>query len=90
VITRNPRISVSHEGGRTWNLHIKNVETSDKGAYMCQINTATAKTRQGYLAVVGEQRKQKKIYFALSFASMNFDFSLRFMRPGDIWAGETS
>jgi len=52
VITRNPRIGVSHEGHRTWNLHIRNVQRTDQGAYMCQINTAKAKTRLGYLNVV--------------------------------------
>lgn len=54
VITRNPRIGVSHEGHRTWNLQIKEVQRSDQGAYMCQINTARAKTRLAYLNVVGE------------------------------------
>ena len=54
VITRNPRIGVSHEGHRTWNLHIKNVQRTDQGAYMCQINTSKAKTRLGYLNVVGK------------------------------------
>ena len=54
VITRNPRIGVSHEGHRTWNLHIRNVQRTDQGAYMCQINTSKAKTRLGYLNVVGE------------------------------------
>ncbi|XP_030748657.1 neurotrimin-like isoform X2 [Sitophilus oryzae] len=52
VITRNPRISVSHDKHRTWFLHISNVQEEDKGRYMCQINTATAKTQFGYLHVV--------------------------------------
>ncbi|XP_026675546.1 lachesin-like isoform X2 [Ceratina calcarata] len=52
VITRNPRISVSHDKHRTWILHIKEVQEDDKGKYMCQINTATAKTQYGYLDVV--------------------------------------
>uniref|UniRef100_A0ABD2XNY3 Uncharacterized protein n=1 Tax=Trichogramma kaykai TaxID=54128 RepID=A0ABD2XNY3_9HYME len=52
VITRNPRISVSHDKHRTWYLHISNVQEEDKGRYMCQINTATAKTQYGYLHVV--------------------------------------
>ncbi|XP_076675466.1 lachesin isoform X2 [Andrena cerasifolii] len=52
VITRNPRISVSHDKHRTWFLHIKEVQEDDKGRYMCQINTATAKTQYGYLHVV--------------------------------------
>lgn len=34
VITRNPRVSVSHDNHHTWNLHISNVEESDEGAYM--------------------------------------------------------
>lgn len=54
VITRNPRISVSHDKHRTWILHISNVQEEDKGRYMCQINTVTAKTQFGYLHVVGE------------------------------------
>jgi hypothetical protein len=54
VITRNPRISVSHDKHRTWFLHINNVQEEDKGRYMCQINTVQAKTQFGYLHVVGE------------------------------------
>lgn len=57
VITRNPRISVTHDKHdkhRTWYLHINNVHEEDKGRYMCQINTVTAKTQFGYLHVVGK------------------------------------
>lgn len=57
VITRNPRISVTHDKHdkhRTWFLHINNVQEEDKGRYMCQINTVTAKTQFGYLHVVGK------------------------------------
>ncbi|XP_058796821.1 lachesin-like [Phymastichus coffea] len=52
VITRNHRISVSHDKHHTWYLHITDVQEEDKGRYMCQINTATAKTQYGYLDVV--------------------------------------
>jgi len=52
VITRKQHIGVSHEGNHTWNLHIHNVQRSDAGAYMCQINTSKAKTRMGHLTVV--------------------------------------
>ncbi|XP_048513668.1 neurotrimin-like [Athalia rosae] len=52
VITRNPRISVTHDKHRTWFLHISNVQQEDMGRYMCQINTVTAKTQFGYLHVV--------------------------------------
>jgi hypothetical protein len=54
VITRNPRISVTHDKHRTWFLHISNVQEEDKGRYMCQINTVIAKTQFGYLHVVGK------------------------------------
>lgn len=54
VITRNPRITVSHDNLRTWFLHINNVQKEDRGRYMCQINTANAKTQIGYLHVVGK------------------------------------
>lgn len=56
VITRNPRISVTHDKHdkhKTWYLHINNVHEEDKGRYMCQINKVTAKTQFGYLHVVG-------------------------------------
>lgn len=53
VITRNPRVSVTHDKHRTWFLHISDVREEDRGRYMCQINTVTAKTQFGYLHVVG-------------------------------------
>ena len=34
--------------------YCRDVERSDEGQYMCQINTARAKTRLGNLHVVGE------------------------------------
>ncbi|KAI5640530.1 immunoglobulin i-set domain-containing protein [Phthorimaea operculella] len=52
VITRNPRVSVTHDKHRTWYLHISDVREEDRGRYMCQINTVTAKTQFGYLHVV--------------------------------------
>jgi len=57
VITRNPRISVTHDKHdkhRTWFLHINNVQEEDMGRYMCQINTVTAKTQYGFVKVVGK------------------------------------
>lgn len=39
IITRNPRIKVTHDKHRTWYLHIEDVQQSDAGRYMCQINT---------------------------------------------------
>lgn len=60
VITRNPRVSVTHDKHRTWFLHISDVREEDRGRYMCQINTVTAKTQFGYLHVVGKKTIQSK------------------------------
>ncbi|XP_022237340.1 lachesin-like isoform X2 [Limulus polyphemus] len=52
VITGNYRIDLSHGDRRNWILHIKNVQESDRGGYMCQINTFPMKSQVGYLDVV--------------------------------------
>ncbi|XP_017786979.1 PREDICTED: neuronal growth regulator 1-like [Nicrophorus vespilloides] len=52
VITKNHRIAVTHSEHRTWYLHIKDVRESDRGYYMCQINTDPMKSQVGYLDVV--------------------------------------
>lgn len=68
VITRNPRISVTHDKHdkhRTWFLHINNVKEEDHGRYMCQINTVTAKTQFGYVHVVGKSILIIEVSFSL-------------------------
>lgn len=55
VITKNHRIAVSHSDHRTWFLHIREVKESDRGWYMCQINTDPMKSQTGYLEVVGKR-----------------------------------
>lgn len=57
VITQNPRIVLTHNDHRSWYLHIREVEESDRGWYMCQVNTDPMRSRKGYLQVVGECRK---------------------------------
>uniref|UniRef100_T1JLT6 Ig-like domain-containing protein n=1 Tax=Strigamia maritima TaxID=126957 RepID=T1JLT6_STRMM len=52
VITRNYRITLTHSDHRYWHLHINNVQESDRGYYMCQINTVPMRSVQGYLEVV--------------------------------------
>ncbi|XP_066949759.1 lachesin-like [Macrobrachium rosenbergii] len=52
VITRNPRVKVTHDGQRTWTLHISRVNSTDAGTYMCQVNTIIAKSQFGVLTVV--------------------------------------
>ena len=53
VITRNPRISLLHDGHKSWHLKIRKVQESDRGWDMCQVNTDPMRSRQGYLDVVG-------------------------------------
>jgi hypothetical protein len=43
IVTHNSRISVTHDNYRTWQLHIRQVKESDRGCYMCQINTSVMK-----------------------------------------------
>lgn len=65
VITRNPRISVTHDKHdkhRTWFLHINNVQEEDRGRYMCQINTVTAKTQYGFVKVVGKWNNTRQLF----------------------------
>ncbi|XP_039276210.1 lachesin isoform X1 [Nilaparvata lugens] len=52
VITKNHRIGVTHSDHRTWYLHIRDVRESDRGWYMCQINTDPMKSQLGFLEVV--------------------------------------
>ncbi|XP_071450055.1 protein amalgam-like [Hetaerina americana] len=51
VVTHNSRISVTHDGHRTWNLHIRQVKEADRGCYMCQINTNVMKKQIGCVDV---------------------------------------
>ncbi|KAG8240125.1 hypothetical protein J437_LFUL007302 [Ladona fulva] len=51
VVTHNSRVSVTHDGHRTWNLHIRQVKESDRGCYMCQINTNVMKKQIGCVDV---------------------------------------
>lgn len=74
VITRNPRISVTHDKHdkhKTWYLHINNVQEEDKGRYMCQINTVTAKTQFGYLTVVGEYANRMVRFHSITSSKKN-------------------
>ncbi|XP_044258591.1 lachesin-like [Tribolium madens] len=52
VVTKNHRIGVTHSELKTWYLHIKEVRETDRGWYMCQINTDPMKSQICYLDVV--------------------------------------
>lgn len=57
VITKNHRIVVTHVGHRRWELHIKSTQESDRGFYMCQVNTDPMSSNTGYLNVVGKSNR---------------------------------
>ncbi|XP_064474479.1 protein amalgam-like isoform X2 [Ornithodoros turicata] len=52
VITRNYRVQLTQSDGRHWELVIKNAQESDRGGYMCQINTVPMLSQIGYLDVL--------------------------------------
>ncbi|KAF5306581.1 hypothetical protein FQR65_LT07308 [Abscondita terminalis] len=51
VVTHNSRISVNHDSQHTWQLRIRQLKESDRGCYMCQINTSVLKTQEGCIDV---------------------------------------
>ncbi|XP_060814585.1 lachesin-like isoform X3 [Bombus pascuorum] len=52
VITKNHRIAVTHSGHRRWCLHIRDTKETDRGWYMCQVNTDPMSSNTGFLEVV--------------------------------------
>ena len=59
IITRNQRVSLSQHDNKQWRLHLNKVQESDKGWYMCQINTDPMRSERGYLKVVGKMMKSQ-------------------------------
>ncbi|XP_063709358.1 lachesin-like [Culicoides brevitarsis] len=51
VVSHNPRITVVHEDMRTWRLRIRQLRETDRGCYMCQINTSPMKKQIGCIDV---------------------------------------
>uniref|UniRef100_A0A1A9Z6V7 Ig-like domain-containing protein n=1 Tax=Glossina pallidipes TaxID=7398 RepID=A0A1A9Z6V7_GLOPL len=51
VVTHNARISVMHDDMHTWKLKISKLRESDRGCYMCQINTSPMKKQIGCIDV---------------------------------------
>ncbi|XP_015924453.2 lachesin [Parasteatoda tepidariorum] len=52
VISRDKRLKITNSNQRQWFLHIKDVNVSDRGYYMCQINTEPMISQAGYLDVM--------------------------------------
>ena len=54
IVTKSRRYYVTHTEKKIWHLRIRDIRESDKGWYMCQINTDPMKSQMGYLNVVGK------------------------------------
>ncbi|KAL1465667.1 hypothetical protein WDU94_005219 [Cyamophila willieti] len=54
VVTQNKRVSITFNDHRSWFLHLRDVQETDRGWYMCQINTVPMISQKGYLQVVGK------------------------------------
>ncbi|TRY76709.1 hypothetical protein TCAL_07594 [Tigriopus californicus] len=52
VVTQNDRMSVSFDNRATYNLKLQNIQESDAGKYICQINTGPVISISGTLSVV--------------------------------------
>lgn len=74
VVTHNVRISVRHDNQSTWQLHIRHVKESDRGCYMCQINTSIMKKQYGCIDVHGKNVNSHStvptIIFILKYAKI--------------------
>ena len=51
VLTNNARLSVMHSDLHTWTLHIRDVHRSDRGNYMCQINTDPMRSQVSHFSI---------------------------------------
>ncbi|KAG1659153.1 Zwei Ig domain protein zig-8 [Nymphon striatum] len=51
VITLDNRFRISHTNTESWFLHIRNVNSNDRGEYMCQVNSIPVLKQSGYLQV---------------------------------------
>ena len=61
VISHNNRISVRHDNRHAYYLHLRDIQESDAGKYICQLNTDPAISVRGSLNVVG-----KTLFFILT------------------------
>ena len=52
VVTKNNRVSVSYDNRATFHLRLHDVQESDAGKYICQINTEPMMSISGSLSVV--------------------------------------
>lgn len=74
VVTHNARISVSHENYVTWRLRIKQLRDTDKGCYMCQINSSPMKKQIGCIDVQSKYRSFRMVLDEIEFSFFGICF----------------
>ncbi|CAH0381086.1 unnamed protein product [Bemisia tabaci] len=61
VVTHSARFSVSHDAlNESWNLHIRQIKETDRGCYMCQVNTSIMKKQVGCIDVFANKITRKR------------------------------
>lgn len=68
VVTHNGRVGVTHDDFKVWQLHIRQIRESDKGCYMCQINTNIMKKQLGCIDVHGKWLHAFSLLFVVRIA----------------------
>ena len=57
----------SKQDHKIWRLHINNIQESDRGWYMCQVNTDPMRSERGFLEVVGKYYEINELFIPFSF-----------------------
>ena len=60
VIAHNDRISLKHDNRHAYYLHLRNIQESDAGKYICQLNTDPVVSIRGSLNVVGKYNSKSQ------------------------------
>ena len=71
-IIHDQRISVERPFMKDWNLHIRQVNQSDSGEYLCQINTKPVKSKKILLHINGKYMYTVSYYSAQTLVLFNY------------------
>ena len=76
IITKNPRFTLARNDHKHWYLQISDVRPSDRGMYMCQVNSDPMMSQVGFLDVQGMNifsfpRSRSLSIYKLIFTSEN-------------------
>lgn len=74
-MAHNERITITQEDHHTWRLRIKQLRETDKGCYMCQVNTNEMIKQVGCIDVQSKQ-KQKLIFFYNHLLNDTLEFAI--------------